>query len=105
MFLKKVNDGIQKLDDGHYEIPLPFKENDTKLLNNKRYVLKRLLKLKIKLKRNEHFRNYYTAFMKDIIDGGYAERVPSEVYRGTTVGYGTSRTMVYTIHVRRIKFA
>jgi hypothetical protein len=52
VFLKKVNDGIQKLDDGHYEIPLPFKENDTKLLNNKRYVLKRLLKLKIKLKRN-----------------------------------------------------
>ena len=25
VFLKMVNDGIQKLDDGHYEIPLPFK--------------------------------------------------------------------------------
>ncbi|CAB4042291.1 Hypothetical predicted protein, partial [Paramuricea clavata] len=86
VFLKKVNDGILKLDDGHYEIPLPFKENDTKLPNNRRYVLKRLFKLKIKFKRSEQLRNYYTAFMKDIIDRGYAELVPAEVYRGTTVG-------------------
>jgi hypothetical protein len=102
VFLKKVNDGIQKLDDGHYEIPLPFKENDTKLLNNKRYVLKRLLKLKIKLKRNEQFRNDYRTFMKDIIDRIVVmqNECHLKIYRD-----GTSPTMVYTIHVRRIKFA
>ncbi len=76
VFLKKVSNGIKKQDDGHYEIPLPLREKDTKLPNNKRCVLRRLLKLKIKLKRNEQFRSDYTAFMKDIIDRGYAERVP-----------------------------
>lgn len=35
IFIKKMSDGVQKQDDGHYEISLPFKQDEVKLPNNK----------------------------------------------------------------------
>ena len=35
LFINKVKKGIHQREDGHYEIPLPFKEDKVKLPNNK----------------------------------------------------------------------
>ena len=52
-FLTIVQERIRHTDDGHYEMPLPLKNNDTELPNNKELVLSRLMKLKQKLKSDE----------------------------------------------------
>ena len=77
-FLMKVQNGIHQRDDGHFEIPLPFKQDDIKLPNNKPLAEKRLARLKDKLKRDEQYKADYIAFMENIIDKGYAEKVPTE---------------------------
>ena len=76
-FLTKVSEGIHLREDGHYEIPLPFKENDIKLPNNIKVSSHRLQQLKSRLERHEKYKADYVAFMNDMINEGYAERVPS----------------------------
>lgn len=77
-FMGKVSSGIHQRGDGHYEMPLPLKEELVALPNNKEVVLNRLSKLKRRLKTDSRYRKDYLAFMSDIIDRGYAERVPAE---------------------------
>ncbi|KAK3728019.1 hypothetical protein QZH41_000113 [Actinostola sp. cb2023] len=76
-FIQKVKEGIHKRQDGHYEIPLPLKENTINLPNNKQLALSRLVRLKGRLKSNERYRSHYQAFMNETIGKGYAERVPT----------------------------
>ncbi|KAK3709219.1 hypothetical protein QZH41_004583 [Actinostola sp. cb2023] len=76
-FLKIVGKEIHQLDDGHYEMPLPFKNDITLLENNKTMVMKRLLHLRKRLQNDTQYRKDYVSFMKNIIDSGHAERVPS----------------------------
>ncbi|XP_030843475.1 uncharacterized protein LOC115924777 [Strongylocentrotus purpuratus] len=52
-FMQKMKDGIHRRDDGHFEMPLPLK-TDVQLPNNK------------------------PTFMENIIEKGYAEKVPDE---------------------------
>ena len=49
-FLTIVQEGIHQRDDGHYEMPLPLKNNNAELPNNKELALSRLMKLKERLK-------------------------------------------------------
>ena len=49
-FLTIVQEGIHQTDDGHSEMPLPLKNNDTELPNIKELVLSCLVKLKQRLK-------------------------------------------------------
>ena len=76
-FMTKVSRGIHQRDDGHYEMPLPLKEELVTLPNNKEIALNRLGKLKRRLIKDSRYRKDYLAFMKDIIERGYAE-VPAE---------------------------
>ncbi|KAK3741912.1 hypothetical protein QZH41_010034, partial [Actinostola sp. cb2023] len=76
-FIQKVKEGIHKRQDGHYEIPLPLKENTINLPNNMQLALSRLVRLKGRLKSNERYRSHYQAFMNETIGKGYAERVPT----------------------------
>ena len=41
-FLEQLEYGIHQTDNGHYEMPLPFREKFPKLPNNKRLALHRL---------------------------------------------------------------
>lgn len=77
MFMKKVKEGIHQREDGHYEMPLPFKGDKVKLPNNRELALNRLNKLKKRLENDEDYRRDYLSCMKGVIDNRYAERVPT----------------------------
>ena len=77
-FLSKVNEGIHQRCNGHYEMPLPFKQESIMLPNKKEVALKRLNKLKGRLKSDSKYKADYLAFMSDIISDGHAEKVPVE---------------------------
>ena len=78
MFIKKVKKGIHQREDGHYEIPLPFKDDEVKLLNNKSQALSRLSKLKQRFLRERKYQTDYLTFMNGIVASNYAELVPQE---------------------------
>ena len=75
LFLKKMEEGICQTEDGHYQMPLPLRENTPKLPDNKALALRRLLKLKSRMENDPRYRRDYTAFMQDLIEKGYAEKV------------------------------
>ena len=75
--ITKVSRGIHQRGDGNYEMPLPLKEELVTLPNNKEVALNRLGKLKRRLIKDSRYRKDYLAFMKDIIERGYAEKVPA----------------------------
>ena len=76
-FMKIANESIV-LENGHYQLDLPFRKENTVMPNNKVIAEQRLANLKRKLKKNEHFQSEYTDFLSDVIDNGYAEVVPQE---------------------------
>ena len=64
-----------KFDDGHYVLPLPWR-NEEVLPNNKTMALKRLKHLKKKLNKDPQLKAQYTAEIQLMVDKGFAERVP-----------------------------
>ncbi|XP_041354482.1 uncharacterized protein LOC121372257 [Gigantopelta aegis] len=76
-FVQKVNKSI-KLIDGHYEIDLPFRDENVKLPNNHNQAKERMMGLKKKMERNSKFHADYKVFMDNILDKGYAEQVPDD---------------------------
>ncbi|XP_020556659.2 uncharacterized protein LOC110014220 [Oryzias latipes] len=77
-FLSKLRNGIKHKSDGHFEMPLPFKQDRPNLPNNMQYVAQRLMSLKRRLLRDETYYADYVSFMDDIVAKGDAERVPAE---------------------------
>ena len=77
-FMAKVSEGINQRNDGHYEMPLPLKQEAVTLPDKKEVAPRRLRKLKGRLKTDSKYRKDYLAFMSDVIDRGYAEKVPAE---------------------------
>ena len=45
-FMKIVEDGFGRCNNGHYEMPLPLKEQDPELPNNRELALRRLFQFK-----------------------------------------------------------
>nr|XP_054607751.1 uncharacterized protein LOC129167238 [Nothobranchius furzeri] len=62
--------------DGHYCLDLPFKKDDIIMPNNRCVMAQRLQTLKRKFERNKVYKKEYTALMMDLINKGYAEKVP-----------------------------
>ncbi|XP_057709746.1 uncharacterized protein LOC130927761 [Corythoichthys intestinalis] len=77
-FMAKLKEGIKHKENGHYEMPLPFKNEKPDLPNNKECAIHRLRCLERKLKRNMQFYKDYKKFMDEIIAHGDAERVPEK---------------------------
>ncbi|XP_052445763.1 uncharacterized protein LOC127987458 [Carassius gibelio] len=77
-FLSKMETGIRHKEDGHYEMPLPFKEDRPNLPNNKGCAIHRLKSLEKRLKRDEKYYRDYVDFMNETIARGDAEKVPAE---------------------------
>ena len=73
-FLQKANDGIKHID-GHFELPLPFKD-DPYLPDNRLMAERRLSGLNRRLHTDAKYRHDYTSFMDDLFDKGFAESVP-----------------------------
>ena len=76
-FLSLVSNAIH-YTDGHYEIPLPFRQQTVELPNNREQANKRALWQRKKMLQNDQYRSDYTAFINDMVDKGYAEKVPQE---------------------------
>ncbi len=76
LFLSKIKEGIRQMEDGHYELPLPFKTDKPNLPDNKQCAVHRLNSLERRLRRNEQYYEDYVHFMNDIISRGDAEKVP-----------------------------
>ncbi|XP_053733153.1 uncharacterized protein LOC128765925 isoform X1 [Synchiropus splendidus] len=74
LFLNIMRENISKNDQGHYEMPLPFKERPH-LPNNRQLAVVRLGHLKKKLLRDEMYKEHYVKFMSEVIDRGDAEEV------------------------------
>ena len=77
-FIQIAEKGIQHRDDGHYELPLPLKNETIQLPNNKTVALHRLNQLKRRFvgRNGQKYYTDYSEFMKNLIKNGYAERVP-----------------------------
>ncbi|XP_026051006.1 uncharacterized protein LOC113037895 [Carassius auratus] len=74
VFLDKLKEGIKKNAQGHYEMPLPFKQRPY-LPDNRELAKVRLNHLNKKFCRNEKYKTDYIAYMNDIIERGDVETV------------------------------
>uniref|UniRef100_A0A1A8DVW7 DUF5641 domain-containing protein n=1 Tax=Nothobranchius kadleci TaxID=1051664 RepID=A0A1A8DVW7_NOTKA len=81
LFLDKMKNNIKRNSQGHYEMPLPFKERPT-LPDNKQLAIMRLSHLKRKLLRDERYKEQYVKFMEEVIEKGDAEEVHDEGKEG-----------------------
>ena len=76
-FLARVTVNIRHREDGHYEMPLPLKDPNTKLPINRDMASHRLKQLKRRFVSDEKYRDDYLTFMNTFIQSGYAEKVPT----------------------------
>ena len=76
--LERMRSSI-KLVDGHYQISLPWKEGCPDLPNNRQMAELRLEHLKKRLVREPILQSKYTAFMQDLLDKGFARRIPNDI--------------------------
>ena len=76
--LQKMKSSIQ-LKGGHYEIGLPWREGCPALPDNHSMVENRLHHLKKRLEKEPVLLEKYTAFMEDLLQKGFARRVPQHM--------------------------
>lgn len=75
-FLSKLKQGIKHKEDGHIEMPLPFKRERPSLPDNMVCAIHRLKHLERKLRRNSRYYQDYKTFMEETIARGDAEKIP-----------------------------
>ncbi|KAK0143561.1 hypothetical protein N1851_018301 [Merluccius polli] len=83
LFINKMKEHIKKNNQGHYEMPLPFKERPT-LPDNTHLAMVRLNHLRRRLSRDKTLHEHYTHFMREIIDRGDAEETKEDGIKGET---------------------
>lgn len=83
VFLDKLQQGIKRTEQGHYEMPLPFKER-LQMPDNRQLAEIRLSQLKRKFTQDEKFKEDYIKYMNDIIAKGEAEEVKDDGIPGET---------------------
>lgn len=85
-FIRLLSDNIKHKEDGHFQLPLPFKSSSPPSLpNNKKLAMVRLQHLKKKLKSNQQYYKY-KSFMEEMFSKGDAEMAP-RICEGETVWY------------------
>ena len=77
-FLKILDEGVHKREDGHYEMPLPLRSEEIRFPNNRSLALRRLFHLKARFQRDSSYYRDYLKFMERVIDD-CAERCPENV--------------------------
>ena len=74
IFLNKLKEGIRQNEQGHYEMPLPFRQRPH-LPDNRKLAEIRLNHLRKKFHRDEKYKRDYSTYMKEIIERGDVEEV------------------------------
>ncbi|XP_066937337.1 uncharacterized protein [Macrobrachium rosenbergii] len=77
-FVKRCQDTIE-FKDGHFQLPMPFRDPNVSLPNNKKQAVSRAEWQRRKMKSSEDYRQQYTAFMDKLFDKGYAYKVPEAI--------------------------
>ncbi|XP_041484991.1 uncharacterized protein LOC121431537 isoform X2 [Lytechinus variegatus] len=80
-FLDILEKGITKRQDGHYEMPLPFKSDQVQVPNNRHLAVKRWNQLNARFRKSPQFLADYKDFMKEVINS-CAEKAPTEYTEG-----------------------
>ncbi|KAL0163339.1 hypothetical protein M9458_042735, partial [Cirrhinus mrigala] len=83
VFLQKLEHGITQMENGHFEMPLPFKERP-QMPNNRQLAETRLNQLKRKFMKDENYKRDYMNYMNDIIKRGDAEKTDDSGPPGET---------------------
>ena len=79
-FLDIMDRSIHKNESGHWEMPLPFREEKPFMPNNRDQAFDRLIGLLRNFKRNPETEKDYIEFMEKVIDKGHASPVsPDEL--------------------------
>ena len=60
--------------NGHYVVPLPFRDQELVMPNNKQQAVKRLMSLQRRFIRDNKFFLDYKKYMNDLLEKGYARR-------------------------------
>ena len=63
---------------GLYELPLPLKDEDIWLPNNRAAAMKHLEFLRRKFEKDDRFFNEYKRFMEELVERGYAKNVTAK---------------------------
>ena len=68
-----------QLQQSHYHVSIPWKTNPPGLLNNRKMAQKRLEYLKCRLQKDPTLKQKYCVFIDDLLEKGYAGKVPEDV--------------------------
>ena len=80
-FLKILDAQTMKVGN-HYQTPLPLKNPDVKLPNNRKVAERRLSYLEKRLMKDDRFHQQYTESMQEILEKGYARELKSTLQGG-----------------------
>ena len=86
-FMTIMTENVRITDDGHYETPLPFKEDVVNLPNNRPMAERRLSHLKRKFLQDSEYQLRYTEKMDALLEKGYAESVPESEVQNSSAWY------------------
>ena len=75
--MKTIEESISKVD-GHYQIALPWREEDVHLQFNRPLAKARLQHLKSRLKKSDDLSSKYKSVIQDYVDTGYARKLSPE---------------------------
>ena len=76
MFLVIVEKDTKKVYE-HYEVPLPYRDKNLQLSNNKDQAIRRMQRLKKRFQRDPEFFNNYTKQIEELISKGYVHWLSS----------------------------
>ena len=95
-FLSLMREETHRTSDGHYEMPLPFRNPRVPPgPNNKPLALQRLKSLVKRFRKDPQHHQYYVDFMNNLLEKGYAERVPLSELSSDTPAYYLPHHGVY----------
>ncbi|XP_064116597.1 uncharacterized protein LOC135222441 [Macrobrachium nipponense] len=77
-FMKKAESNVV-FKDGHFEIPLPFRNQNLMVPNNKILAIKRALYQKKKMQKDPKYYSDYVNFIDKILQNDYAEHIPDSL--------------------------
>ena len=77
-FMNITSKGIHKAEDGHYEVPLPLRNENVHLPCNKKHAEARLKQLRRRFASDAKYKEDYVTFMQKMLDEGHAEKAPEQ---------------------------
>ena len=78
LWTKKVESTIERRSDGHFQIGLPFKNENVLMPNNYDQAKYRMARLHDKFEKKPEYFEAYNTFMKTMLENGHAEQIPEE---------------------------